>query len=249
MDEVLSDDVQRLVEHLEQMINTRRGVEKDRLLPERILTEQLGTSRRKLRMAVTVLERKGLVSRVARSGTYITVPGQQMGFDFGGHEQQSNVQVMQTRLGLEPVAAQVASRVASRSDLLTIFRTMSVFKQRVRVRISADDADADFHMAIVKASHNPYIMGMMMMVEHLMRTHYAPFRQQMLRETQLAEAFLAQHEAIYTAIRRHDAKMAAVASRDHLLFAMETFEAICASADASLNKLAPPMRPKNSLGK
>lgn len=220
------EDVEKLAEQLEQFIQTGHIVEDDRLLPERILTEQLGTSRCKLRHAMAILEHKGLISTVPRSGTYVTINNSGVIGGRGTQEETSNFQLMEARLGLEPVAARLVSQAAGRSELLGIFHAMNLVKQRVDLHVSADDADTNFHLMIVKASHNPYIIGMMMMVEHLIREHYAPFRQQMLRDTRLSHAFLTQHEAIYLAIRQHDADAAAQAAYDHILFSIRAFQGL-----------------------
>ncbi|PSR24471.1 MAG: hypothetical protein C7B46_21040, partial [Sulfobacillus benefaciens] len=94
------EDVEKLVGQLEQFIQTGHIVEDDRLLPERILTEQLGTSRRKLRHAMAILEHKGLISTVPRSGTYVTVNNSGVVGGRGNQEETSNFQLMEARLGL-----------------------------------------------------------------------------------------------------------------------------------------------------
>lgn len=173
---------------------------------------------------MAVLEHQGTISTIPRSGTYVTVNASVGGR--GNKEEASNFQLMEARVGLEPVAAGLASQVANRADQLSIFHAMNLVKKRVDLRVSADDADTNFHLSIVNASHNPYIIGMMMMVEHLIREHYAPFRQQMLRDTRLSYAFLGQHEAIYHAIRQHDADLAAKAAHDHIMFSIESFRGL-----------------------
>ncbi len=146
-----------------------------------ILTEQLGTSRRKLRHAMAILEDKSLISTVSRSGTHVTLNNSEVIEGRGTQEETPNFRMMKTRLGLERVAARMVSQVAGRSELLNIFHVMNLVKQRVDLHVSVDDADSNFHLMVVKASHNPYIIGMMM-IEHLIREHYFPFRQQMLCE-------------------------------------------------------------------
>lgn len=220
----IPNDLEKLVRQLKELIESGLIVVDDRLLPERTLTEQLGSSRRKLREAMAVLEHQGTICTIPRSGTYVTVNASIGGR--GNKEEASNFQLMEARLALEPVAAGLASRVANRTDLLNIFHAMNLVKKRVDLRVSADDADTNFHLSIVNASHNPYIIGMMMMVEHLIREHYAPFRQKMLRDTRLSYAFLIQHEAIYQAIRRHDDDAASKAARDHIIFSIESFRRI-----------------------
>jgi len=220
-----SDDVQSLVCRLDTLIRSGEVIHQDRLLSERELIEVLGVSRRKLRQAVAVLERQGVVHTIPRSGTYVSLPDV-LARPHGPTEEESNFQLMEVRLGLEPVAARLASRSATRGDVINIFHAMTQVEKKIHQHVAADDADTNFHLTIVKASHNPYITGMMMMVEHLIREHYAPFRRQMLRDPHLSHMFLKQHEAIYLAIRGHQSEAAAKAAEDHIVFSMETIKAL-----------------------
>ncbi len=220
----ISAGVASLAGQLTELIQDGSIVFEGRLLPERVLVEQLRITRGKLRQAMALLEHQGLIATVPRSGTYITVPKPGMTGGRDTQEEHCNGQLMQARLGLEPVAAGLAATVASRGEVLAIFRAMNRVKDRVGMKVAADDADTTFHLAIVKASHNPYITGMMMMVEHLIREHYAPTRQRMLQDVALSHAFLMQHEAIYVAIRRRDAELAEKTARDHIIFSIASFQ-------------------------
>ncbi len=160
-----------------------------------------------------------------RSGTFVTVRKETLG-QRSTKEEASNFQLMEARLGLEPVAARLASQVATRGDILRVYEAMHLVEKRVGLHVAADDADTNFHLAIVRASHNPYLIGMMMMVEHLIREHYAPFRQQMLSDARLSRAFLDQHEKIYWAIRRHDGDNAFQAAQAHILFSIESLRGL-----------------------
>ncbi len=222
--EPASAEATNLADQLTRLIQEGSIVFEDRLLPERILAEQVGTSRGKLRQAMALLEHRGLIATVPRSGTYVTMSHAGVTGGRETQEETSNCQLMQARLGLEPVAAGLAATGANRSEVLQIFHAMNRVKDRVGMRVSADEADTNFHLTIVKAAHNPYLTGMMMMVEHLIREHYAPIRQRMLQDVTLSHAFLMQHTAIYTAIRRRDAALAEKAARDHIIFSIDSFQ-------------------------
>jgi GntR family transcriptional repressor for pyruvate dehydrogenase complex len=194
------------------------AVDGDRLVSERALAELVHCSRRQVRAALDVLERRGDVRRVPRSGTYVTERAGTLPVT-SSNELESISRLMTARLGLEPVAAQVAAQEASRAELLAIYEAMKKVERNIDRGIRADDADTNFHQAIIRASHNPYIIGMMLMIDHLIRTHYAPFRQAMLRHPTLGRKFLEQHAAIYWAIREHRPEDAAAATRTHVQYA------------------------------
>jgi GntR family transcriptional repressor for pyruvate dehydrogenase complex len=130
-------------------------------------------------------------------------------------ELNSIYRLMAARIGLEPVAAQEANR----RETLEIYAAMKKVEANIHRYLAADDADTNFHQAIIRASHNPYIIGMMLMVDHLIRTHYATFRHQLLHDPIMSQTFLDQHYAIYQAIREHRPEEAADATRTHVDFA------------------------------
>lgn len=219
------DEVTDLAQRLRDLIQSGDGVADDRLLSERTLTEQLEVSRRKLRQAMALLEHQGVIRIVPRSGTFVTMEAEPLG-QRANKEEASNFQLMEARLGMEPVAARLASQVATRGDIIRIYEAMHLVEKKVGLRVAADNADTNFHLTIVHASHNPYLIGMMMMVEHLIREHYAPFRQKMLRDVRLSRAFLDQHEKIYLAVRGHDAQGAFQAAQEHIMFSIQSFRGL-----------------------
>lgn len=196
----------------------------DRLVSERELSELVHESRRQVRAALVHLERQGDVRRVPRSGTYVTERSGVL--PAAGGELASIYRLMAARIGLEPVAAQVAAQEANRSETLQIYEAMKKVEANIHRHLAADDADTNFHQAIIRASHNPYIIGMMLMVDHLIRSHYAPFRQQLLRDRAMGGIFLDQHYAIYQAIREHRPEDAAAATRTHVNYATESLATV-----------------------
>ena len=225
--------VEKLAAAIVDLAASGAALNGDRLVSERQLAELVHESRRQVRTALRHLERTGDVHRVPRSGTYVTDRSGMLPAPRG--ELGSIYHLMAARLGLEPVAAQVAAQEAKRSEILQIYSAMKKVEENLRRHVGADDADTNFHQAIIRASHNPFLIGMMSMVDHLIRTHYAPFRQKLLRDPTMGAKFLDQHHAIYQAIRDHRPEDAASATRTHVNYATQSLAAAAGSE--------PPSRP------
>jgi GntR family transcriptional repressor for pyruvate dehydrogenase complex len=236
--------VKAVAETIAQMTISGEALDGDRLVSERALAELIHCSRRQIRAALEVLERRGDVRRIPRSGTYVTERAGSLPVA-SSSELESVSRLMTARLGLEPVAAQVAAQEASRAELLQIYDAMKKVEQNIDRGIRADDADTNFHQAIIRASHNPYIIGMMLMIDHLIRTHYAPFRQAMLRHPTLGRKFLEQHAAIYWAIREHRPEEAAAATRAHVNYATHSVIEVVSDTDQTAAIPSPRTRAGN----
>jgi GntR family transcriptional repressor for pyruvate dehydrogenase complex len=82
----------------------------------------------------------------------------------------------------------------------------------------ADEArlDAEFHMAIIEASHNVIMLHMMRSMFQLLREGVFYNRQVMFKQRTTRGALLDQHRAINTAIQARDSEAARAAINAHL---------------------------------
>jgi len=155
--EKLSNAVVRQVELL-----IMRGILKpgERLPSERELAEQMGVSRPSLREAIANLQERGLLATRAGAGIYVAeVVGAAFSDAlvqlFADHDE-AVFDYISFRRDLEGLAAERAARLGSDTDLKvvdTIFRKMEAAHTK---RNPAEEAqlDAEFHLAIIEASHN-----------------------------------------------------------------------------------------------
>jgi GntR family transcriptional regulator, transcriptional repressor for pyruvate dehydrogenase complex len=119
---------------------------------------------------------------------------------------------------MEGLAAERAARLASDTDLRvvnTIFQKMEAAHQK---RDPSDEAalDAQFHMAIIEASHNIVMLHMMRSMFDLLREGVFYNRQVMFRQRTTREALLDQHRAINVALQARDPAAARAAVNAHL---------------------------------
>lgn len=137
------------------------------------LMQQFGVSRTVLREALRTLAGKRLIEARARVGTKVLPRSEWNLFDRdlltwqsrAGLDAQFIAHLTEMRLALEPEAAGLAATRRTNAELETIFHC---FDRMAVPEISREDfakADLDFHLAIVVASHNPFLRSAAALVE------------------------------------------------------------------------------------
>ncbi|MFQ6773641.1 FCD domain-containing protein [Cereibacter sphaeroides] len=219
--EKLSQSVMRQIELLILRGILRPG---ERLPSERDLSERLGVSRPSLRDAIAELQERGLL--VSRPGSGIFV-AEVLGSAFApalvelfaSHEE-AVFDYIDFRRDLESLSAERAAVRASDTDLQvidTIFRKMEAAHLK---RDPSDEAalDAQFHMAIIEASHNVVMLHMMRSMFDLLRNGVFYNRQMMFRQRTTRESLLDQHRRINAALQARDPQEARAAVETHLSY-------------------------------
>ncbi|WP_170328347.1 FCD domain-containing protein [Ruegeria arenilitoris] len=219
-----------VVKQIEMLI--LRGILRpgERLPAERELADRLGVSRPSLREAISNLQDQGLLTAKAGSGIYVAeVLGSAFSPAlvrlFGSHEE-AVFDYLSFRKDLEGLAAERAARLGSDSDLKVvqaIFNKMQAAHER---NASEDEAqlDAQFHMAIIEASHNVVMLHMMRSMYELLQQGVFYNRQIMFQQQTTRGAILDQHRAINTALQARDPEGARDAIHRHLSFVQRCME-------------------------
>jgi GntR family transcriptional repressor for pyruvate dehydrogenase complex len=194
----------------------------ERLPSERDLADKLGVSRPSLREAIAALQDEGLLVAKAGAGVYVAeVLGSAFSPAliklFGSHDE-AVFDYVGFRRDLEGLAAERAARIGSDTDLKVvdaIFRKMEAAHSK---RNPADEArlDAEFHLAIIEASHNVVMLHMMRSMFDLLRGGVFYNRQIMFRQRVTRDLLLDQHRAINVAVQARDPAAARAAIEAHL---------------------------------
>ena len=219
--EKLSRAVVRQIEGLVLRGVLRAG---ERLPSERELSERLGVSRPSLREAIAELQDNGLLVARANSGIYVAdVLGSAFSPAlvrlFASHDE-ALFDALDFRRDLEGLAAHRAARLASDTDLQlinTIFEKMQAAHDK---RASADEArlDAEFHLAIIEASHNVVLLHMMRSIYDMLKDGVFYNRQVVFDQRNRRSSLLDQHRAINDALLERDPEKAQKAVHAHLDF-------------------------------
>ncbi|TNF62717.1 MAG: FCD domain-containing protein [Rhodobacteraceae bacterium] len=217
--EKLSTSVVRQIEGLILRGILRPG---ERLPSERELSERLGVSRPSLRDAVAELQAQGLLTTRAGSGVYVAeVLGSAFSPAltrlFATHDE-AVFDYLSFRRDMEGLAAERAARIGSDSDLKVVQAIFDKMRSAHAKRNPDDEAalDAQFHTAIIEASHNVVMLHMMRSMYDLLRNGVFYNRQVMFKQRTTRQALLDQHSRINDALQARDPAGARAAIEAHL---------------------------------
>ncbi len=217
--EKLSSAVVRQIEKLILRGILRPG---ERLPSERELADRMSVSRPSLREAIGSLQETGLLTARPGAGVYVAdVLGSAFAPAltqlFARHDE-AVFDYLSFRRDMEGLAAERAARLGSNTDLQvvqTIFDKM-VAAHPARNADAESALDAQFHMAIVEASHNVIMLHMMRSMYDLLRNGVFYNRQVMFKQRTTRGALLDQHRAINDALQARDPDAARTAVEAHL---------------------------------
>jgi GntR family transcriptional repressor for pyruvate dehydrogenase complex len=194
----------------------------ERLPSERELSERFGVSRPSLREAVSELQQAGLLVARANSGVYVAdVLGSAFSPAltrlFASHDE-AVFDYLDFRRDMEALAAERAARLGSDTDLAVVNSVLEKMEAAHKKRNPTDEArlDADFHLAIVEASHNVLMLHMMRSMYDLLREGVFYNRQVMFRQRTTRQTLLDQHRSINAALQARDPAAARAAIEAHL---------------------------------
>ena len=225
--EKLSQSVVRQIELLILRGILRPG---ERLPAERELAERMDVSRPSLREAVAELAERGLLVARPNAGIYVAdVLGSAFApalVDLFARHDEAVFDYLAFRRDIEGLAAERAARLGSDTDLAVVdavFRKMEVAHGK---RDPSDEAalDAEFHMAIIEASHNVVMLHMLRSMFDLLRQGVFYNRQMLFRMRATRDGLLDQHRAINAALQARDPAGARAAVEAHLGFVAEALE-------------------------
>ena len=203
----------------------------DRLPAERELAEKLGVSRPSLREAIATLQDRQLLAPKAGAGIFVAdVMGAEFSETlvrlFSDHDE-AMFDYISFRRDMEGMAAERAATHGSDTDLRvidTVFRKMEAAHTK-RNPAEESQLDAEFHLAIIEASHNVVMLHMMRAMFTLLREGVFYNRQIMFKQRTTRDTLLDQHRAINDALQKRDAAGARQAVSAHLTYVEDSLTA------------------------
>ncbi len=195
----------------------------DRLETVSNLAKRLGVGQSSVREAVRVLSYMGLLRVKHGGGIFVTERLSSGGTpdpidSMADVERISLWHLMELRLVVEPAAARWAAERATAAERAEIVRRCAEVQDELRRNIEFlensefQEDDVEFHLAIVRAAHNPLLLDTLERVHAQLRvgryiTSHVP---------QLVDSALRFHPQIAQAILAHDASRAETYARSHV---------------------------------
>lgn len=197
----------RIVEKIENLIDTGIYPAGSRLPPERELADNYGVSRPTIREAIIALEVRGRVEVKTGSGIYVVENQSAENNDL----KISAFELTQARALVEGEAAALAATTITEEELAALHQTLVDMENEA----NAENADKQFHLIISKATRNNAIL---VAVEKLWLLRGA--------NEDIIEAYkgvcnqsspkrMEEHTAIYKALKDRDANAARAAMHHH----------------------------------
>ncbi|GAB3795913.1 FadR/GntR family transcriptional regulator [Humibacter antri] len=202
---------------IKEMITSGRLAPGDRLPPEKELSESLGLSRSSLREAVKALEVIRVLDVRRGDGTYVTsleprLLLEALSFVVDLHDDRSVIEIFGVRRILEPAAAALAARRMSDDQLDALDRLLETTTGDEGVEALVQH-DLEFHQVISESCGNDYLAQLIESISsHTVRARIW----RGLTQQGAAERTIAEHRAILTALREHDAELASAHSLTHV---------------------------------
>jgi len=196
----------------------------DRLPGERDLAQRFEVSRPILRDALKTLELRGLLVTRHGGGTHVAdVIGQVFSkpvMDLISTHRKAAGDYLEYRREIEGIAAEYAARRATPDDIALLDAIMARMDEAYDSGDFEDEAeiDVEFHHAVGECAHNIILL-------HTLRSCYRLLSEGVFRHRLLVftlpgarEELLAQHRAIYMAVKAGDPAAARKAAMDHIAY-------------------------------
>ncbi|PRB18657.1 GntR family transcriptional regulator [Microbacterium sp. MYb62] len=209
---------------IQQLIVSRDLEAGARLPSERDLAQALQTSRPTVSQAIRILVTKGLVESRRGSGAYVTrrpEDGLAASVDLMLELNQSSVQhLADLRLWLETMSITRAIEECLEEEIVECELALQQLRDSAGDTAAWMSADTNFHAAVARASHNPYLASLFESVHAtLINYEYRTWIQEettprWLRSTEVS-AMAALHDPIVAAMRNRDEEAGKVAVLHH----------------------------------
>lgn len=191
------------------------------LAPETVLPNEadlgneFGVSRTALREAIKVLSAKGLLEARRKTGTRVRSAEDWNMLDpeiltwlFSGREiPQGLDDLIEVRRAIEPAAARIAAKRATSENIAEIEAALTDMEDAVKDLSASVEADLNFHLAILKSTHNIFMRPFGALIQAALR---GSFRLTSSNYTRYRRT-LPLHRAVLDAIKAGEEERAAAA--------------------------------------
>jgi GntR family transcriptional repressor for pyruvate dehydrogenase complex len=241
-----SSDERPLIVRFLDFIAERKLEPGERLPSERVLAERFGVTRAMLREALTVLQAMRVLESRPRSGIYLRAEARVGSLDAA---------VMKTNLGLplkpaeadelnefrsilECQAIALACERRTAEDIARLDACMDICREGLRRGESIAQPSADFHLAIVAATHNQFLLR----AANSCYLATRELRDQLFSSAEVSQDSILEHQQIRDAIAQGCVASARKAMKSHLETAAQYWRRQAQPATTSAANPATPRR-------
>ena len=207
---------QQTAEGLYTMIVAERRLAPGEKLPNELeLSRTLGVSRATLREAIRTLIARGVLEVRRGKGTFVSERVTEIddfGFDRLDQVRGQLRDLFELRRIFEPSAARLACDRATEEELTEILARGAEVERRIRAGEDRTAADREFHAAIVRATHNEFMMRLLPMINQAVEAAVVSGE----HRDQLAEDTRRDHALIMDFFQKRDAAGAEHAMAIHM---------------------------------
>lgn len=225
--ESLSSQIVRVLSERIKQEEYPRG---SKMPTEKALMEELGVSRTVVREAFARLAAKGLLKSRRGAGAFVPDDAAYPAFELGSDDVsriEDVIKLLEMRVGFESEMAAVAAERRTADDLDRMRAALDAMTTSGELNGTVE-ADAAFHAAIARATHNPYFERFC----DFLGSRLVPSRRLYLQgsdsqfERRYARIIDRDHQAIFRAIAAGSAANARRAARKHMLNSLERHRSI-----------------------
>ena len=195
----------------------------EKLPNELELSQELGVSRTTLREAIRSLVTQGVLEVRRGKGTFVSERvGEIEDFGFGGLEQVKGQlrDLFELRSIFEPQAAKLACLRATEEELSDILEKGAAVEACIRAGRDRVEADGAFHAAIVRATHNEFMVRLLPLIHRAVQTAVETGKE----PERLAADTIRDHALLLEFFERRDGAGAGHAMAVHMRHAMDGME-------------------------
>ncbi len=211
-----SNTQKEIISKIGELINFKNLEPGDKLPSERMLSDKFEVSRSSIREAIQKLEFYGILKSIPQSGTFVANIGviamNGMIEDILRLDEPDFKSLVETRILLELKTVRLAATRRTEKDLNYIEEALIAYKNKVLNEEDAVQEDLLFHLAISKASGNSTMNNFMLIIIPEIITN---FQKHHVCDAGLSKRGIAEHQAIFDAIKEQNPQLAKQKMKDH----------------------------------
>ncbi|WP_134701150.1 FadR/GntR family transcriptional regulator [Ammoniphilus sp. YIM 78166] len=211
---------QKIARELLAMIERKEIIPGSKLPTEMELAARFGVSRLPVREALSVLRSMGVIYSQQGGGSYVeskVPPSFYHPFEMDSSDAESIYHLFEIRRILEPEAAYLAALRRTPEDLEHLRNVLEWLKDDfIADDKTGQEADFEFHRAIIQAAHNPMMTYMFENLSALHKKILQMTLRQNLGLTRKKQIVYKEHENIFLAIEAEEPELAKVQCLVHL---------------------------------